>query len=176
VERVIALAGADDTENMLPLETQRARIEARAIGRDERSRSATPSGLRRFFEVMLRPAVATPLAVAVLAVFTLVPFTYHQTVGYDVTLAGVSRDMAVDDEIVCDLLHTLGLTEAAVDVHGCDTTCSLSILDLKTRGEAQLVVGAIARLSESAVTTDIVPIRARTSGSLLEKAIGRGES
>ena len=69
--------------------------------------------------------------------------------------------------------------EAGVEIHHCDTSCSLSILDLKSESEVDLVVGAITRLNETALTTSLVPIRARTSGSLLDQAneiITRGKT
>ena len=71
---------------------------------------------------------------------------------------------------MCDLLGHLGLVDAGVELNGCDTTCSVSILDLKTENEAHMVVGAIARLCESKLTTSIVPIRTKSTRTLLEQA------
>jgi len=176
LERSLTLAADDDSTNIPPLDDQRVALETRLAGQRGRNLPAAKKGWRRAFRTLRQPAVAASLAIAALALFTLVPFSYDRTVGYDLTMAGVSIDLAEDDEVLCDMLHRLGLIEAGVDVHSCDTTCSLSILDLKTQKEAHMVVGVIARLSESAVTTDIVPIRARTSSSLLAKAIWHGES
>jgi hypothetical protein len=169
LHRSLTRAAADDSVDIIPLKNQRVTVEARLARGVKPERRHSPRWLRR-------PALAGSLVVAVLAVVTLVPFSYYRTIGYDLNLDGVSLEIGQDDEVVCDLLHRLGLTEAGVDLHDCDSTCSLSILDLKSEREAYLVVGAIARLSESEVTTDLVPIRTRHSRSLLEKAIGHSDS
>ncbi len=176
LDRTLTLAAEDDAVGIMPLEDQRVRVETRAGQSGNRVQPSYRRGWRRVSHILRQPVLAASLAMAALALFTLVPFSYDRTVGYDLTLAGVSLDLGEDDEVLCDMLHRLGLIEAGVDVHSCDSTCCLSILDLKTEQEAHMVVGVIARLSESAVTTDIVPIRARTSSSLLEKAMRRGES
>ena len=99
------------------------------------------------------------------------------TIGYDIAVAGDDKELAENDEVICDMLFSLGLIEAAVDVLECDTTCNLMILDLKTQAEAQLVVKELARVNEVDLMTDIIPVKTSTEGSLLlrlnEKLLGK---
>jgi len=162
----ITTAAADDSEAMPSIEFQRTRVEER-LARQGRPISVARRGwVRRH-----KPALISGLAVvAVFLVLSLVPYTSYITIGYDLKLAGVDRDLATDDEVMCGILHGLGLVEASVDVEGCDTTCELSILDLKTEREAFLVVGAIATRNGFDLTTDITPIRAPRSSSFWQQA------
>jgi len=155
----LAAARTDDSASAKPLEQQRREVEARL--KPVRPRS-----------ILARPAwrLAAPAVAVILVVVTFVPFTRYRTVGYDLNLHNVSLELAQNDEHICELLARLGLIEAGVDLKACDTTCSLAIFDLKTEGEARLVVGAIARLSETDLTSSIVPIRTKSSQSLLEQA------
>ena len=163
---LLTAAAMDDSEAMTSLEFQRARVEER-LARGSQRIAMT----RRGWAGRHKPALITGLAVvAVCLVLSLVPFTSYITIGYDLKLAGVDRDLATDDEAMCGILHGLGLVEASVDVEGCDTTCNLSILDLKTEREAFLVVGAIATRNGFDLTSDITPIRAQRSASFWQQA------
>jgi hypothetical protein len=165
-ERILRVAAIDDTVPGPTLDEQRRRVEARLRndGRVPR-RVARPNPLTR-------PAwrLALSGATIALAAFLFVPFTRYQTIGYDVSVDGTCMEVALNHERMCDMLGNLGLDEAGVDLIGCDTTCCVSILDLKTEREAQMVAGAIARLCEKKVTTSIVPIVSRSTGTLLERA------
>lgn len=172
MERIFVAARVDDTADMKPLEQQRSEIENR-LKQSPASRLRTAGGVflrtkRPFYKLpAFRLGVA---ATVVLVALVFVPFSYYQTVGYDLNLQGVSRHLAYSDEQICELLSGLGLLEVGVDVKGCEATCSLAIFGLKTETEANMVAGAIARLSEPGLTTSIVPIRARSTRNLLEQA------
>lgn len=173
MERLFEAARAEDSAGLKSVDQQRHEIEARLrVTSEERLRAIGRSSLRIARPVYTRPAFRFGLATAVvvLAAVAFVPFSFYQTVGYDLNLQGVSRHLAHSDEQICELLTRLGLVEAGVDLRGCDSTCSLAILDLKTETEAHLVAGAIARLNESGLTSSIVPIRTRSTRSLLEQA------
>jgi len=165
-ERVLRVAAVDDTVPGLAIDEQRLCVETR-LRNDGRA-------LRRIARprLLTRPAwrLALSGATIVLATFVFIPFTRYQTVGYDVSVDGTCMEVALNHERMCDMLGNLGLDEAGVDLIGCDTTCCVSILDLKTEREAQMVAGAIARLCEKKVTTSIVPIVSRSTGTLLERA------
>jgi hypothetical protein len=182
LERVFETARVDDPGPVKPIYEQRAEVDARMKRSPDRwLRTAGRESRRIVRPFYRRPAFRLSLATlaVALAALTLVPFEYYQTVGYDLNLHGVSRQLANGDEQICELLTRLGLVEAGVDVKGCDTTCTLAILDLKSEREANLVAGAIARLNEPGLTSNIVPIRARSTRSLLEQAnelIRRGDS
>lgn len=182
LDRLLDAAGENDLDNQAPIDVQRQQVETRA---QQSPAGRQPGLLSRLWQAGLklrpRPAfyLSTAAATIILVALAVVPFSFYRTVGYDLNLDGVSLELAQNDEHICDLLHRLGLFEAGVDVIDCDTTCSLSILDLKSEQEAILVVGAIARLNDADLTTSITPIRAKTSRSLLEHAnaiIRRGES
>lgn len=173
LNRLIQTASEGDDQYLTPLDIMRQKVENR-LSAESVSRSRADSGSLNWAIRLLptRPVSrwTTVVVAVVLAVVALVPITSYRTVGYDLNLDGINRDLAQNDERICDLLEGLGLFEAGVDVISCDTTCSLSILDLKTEREAVLVVSAIARLNSKAVTTNIVPIRTRTSRSLIDQA------
>ena len=172
LQQLLAAAGADDLSDLLPLTEQKRLVEARTASPGGRSRSALSIRRATIGWPRWRPALGlgVTIAVSLLAILTLVPFRYHRTVGYEVAFAGVNRELVEEDDRICDMLYTLGLPEAAVDVRDCDTTCRLTIIDLKSKEEVQLVVSALARANTGELTTDIVPIRASASGSLLDQA------
>jgi len=173
----------DDAVNAAPIEKQRLQVEARAASGAKRSRVRTVAwswlpDLSLKYHPVLRMGIAT--AVLIITAVSIVPFTIHHTVGYDLNLNGVDHHLVQDDERICELLTVLGLVEAGVDRCGCDSSaCCLSILDLKSEHEVNMVAGAIARLNDETLTTGITPIRAKASRSLLQRAgdiLRRGSS
>ncbi len=165
-EKALHAASADDTVPGLAIDEQRRAVELRLHSGRRAMRGATHPHL------LARPAwrLAVSGVTIVLAAFLFIPFTRYQTVGYDVSVDGTCLEVAVNHDRICDLLGRLGLDEAGVDVIGCDTTCSVSILDLKTEHEARMVVGAIAHMCEKKLSSSIVPIRAKSTQTLLEQA------
>ena len=183
LSRLLNAGRDDDAADVTPIESQRQQVEARAVSGKTPSPTRTVAW-RWLPDLSLRhhPVLRMGIAVTVLIItaVSIVPFTVHHTVGYDLNLNGVDHHLVQDDEKICDLLSGLGLVEAGVDRCGCNTTaCCLSILDLKSEHEANLVVGAIARLNDETLTTKITPIRAKASRSLLQRAgdiLRRGSS
>ncbi|UCC44078.1 MAG: hypothetical protein JSU65_13355 [Candidatus Zixiibacteriota bacterium] len=162
-------AGKVKAGDVVPVSVLKARIEAGAAA-SARTAGRLP---RSLFLGWLRPGTAIAagaLVVGVVLILALVPFQYHKTIGYDIAFAGVNKELAEDDERICDLLHELGLVEAAVDVLECELTCSLMIIDLKSEQEVALVVTALSNLNDSDLTTNVIPLRATASGSLLDQA------
>ena len=184
IQKLFVTAGADDTEGMMPMAQCRIRVEAQAV------RMSATAGRRGFFKwvpaniLTRRPALSfgTIAAVVVLAILAFVPFSYHHTVGYTITMEGVNQKLAGDIGRICDMLHTMGLEDAEVDILGCDTSCDLTgarecdtickllFVELKTREEAQRVVSAFTRIDSKSLTTNIEPVITRTSGTLLDRA------
>ncbi|MFQ5608034.1 MAG: T9SS type A sorting domain-containing protein [Candidatus Zixiibacteriota bacterium] len=124
----------------------RTRIEARAASIQSEKRTIMGRLYTQINNMTRRPrlAVTAAVAVAALALFTLVPFTYQDTIGYEVAFAGVDRDVALDKTRLHEVLEQLGVEGAVVDVFGCEETCNLRITDLKTAHDAQLVRVAFA--------------------------------
>lgn len=181
LQKLFTSAGVDDTEAIMPMAQNRVQVEAQA------ARASGRGGFLRWLPantLMRRPALSfgTVAAVVVLMILAFVPFSYHHTVGYTITMEGVNEKLAGDIERICDMLSTMGLEDAEVDILGCDTTCYLSgnrecdttckllFVELKTREEAQRVVSAFTRIDSKDLTTNIKPVRTRTSGTLLDRA------
>lgn len=170
--QVLEAAGEDDTANLTPFLEARRRVEtqtASSSARNSVTDQARPGfSVRRWW----RPArvVYASVALAALLAVTLIPFQHDQTVGYAVAFAGVERELVKDNEFICDLLYDLGLLEADVDILGCDTTCAVQVLELRTLEEAQLVVKALARANGAELSSDIIPVREGASSSLLQRA------
>ncbi len=124
------------------------------------------------YSIWRHPArgVALGLTVVVLAFVSLIPFNYTHTLGYDLALAGVCEEYAENDEQICAMLSGLGLDDAGVDVLGCDSTCSLQIIDLNSREEVRLVVAAFENLCPDRITSNVVPVVSKGSSSLLNRA------
>jgi hypothetical protein len=164
MQSILDAASVDDRAAMPPLAEARARIEAA-----ERRQTASRKETRRVS--IRRPLIGFGLAVAAaLAVFLLVPFEYQQTIGYEVDVAGVHPGLVEDDITLCDMLYTLGLAEADVDILGCDTTCKVQVLHLKSRDEVQLVLAAFNSINSESVTADIRPIQETSSSSFLSRS------
>lgn len=172
--QVLKRVSDDDTAAIRPFLEARRKVEAQAVSTGGRTTGSDRS--RSGFSVgrWLRPArvVYASVALAALLVVTLIPFQYDQTVGYAVSFAGVERELVRDNELICDMLYDLGLVEADVDLLGCDTTCAIQVLELRTIEEAHLVVNALAQINRAALSSDIIPVRKGASASLLER-VGR---
>jgi hypothetical protein len=172
LERVYDSARENDTLAVTPLAEQRKLVEARLAA--ARSAGANRPLAGKLFDAVRSHRVLSASAtvvVAALLVVTLIPFRYDRTVGYELAVEGVHQNLVDEDNnVLCEMLYTLGLIEADVDVQGCDTTCALTVYHLKSRSEAQLVIAALTRINPAILTTDVKPVRATTSGSLLERA------
>ena len=170
--RVLKTAGEDDPVDITPFMEARRSVEARVAASDIRS-SVTDHAESGFSIGRLwRPArvVYASVALAAILVIALMPFQYDKTIGYAVAFAGVERELAEDHEFICDLLYDLGLVEADVDLLGCDSTCNVQVVELRTLEEAQLIVNALARINNAELSSDIIPVREGASASLLERA------
>ncbi|MCK5127355.1 MAG: hypothetical protein KAR42_13955 [candidate division Zixibacteria bacterium] len=106
----------------------------------------------------------------VFCLFALIPFQYSKTIGYEVAFAGVDITIVEEDNFICDILCDLGLHDADVDVKGCNVTCSLLIIDLASKEDAEKVVEAFTLISDHNITSNVIPIKARKSATLLNRA------
>ncbi|MCP4705156.1 MAG: hypothetical protein GY865_11140 [candidate division Zixibacteria bacterium] len=97
---------------------------------------------------------------AVILVLAFFPFNVTETVGYEVAISGIDRNIALNNQEVPSLLDALGMEPNKVDllldsmeqedvylsVGDCDETCDLKITELKTEHDARLVIKAIIEL------------------------------
>ena len=79
---------------------------------------------------------------AVAIVFTLLPFSFEDELGYQVAVAGVDESL-VTSGAISDLFMAVGLTKAAIEVISCTPACSLVVSGLTTTLEAQTAAAAI---------------------------------
>lgn len=107
-----------------------------------------------------RLGFAAGLALILIAILTLVPFDYNETVGYEVAIAGVDKNIALNFQEITPLLQALGMepdkisslldsignNEIHLTVGDCEETCQLKITDLRTEQDARLVIKAIIEL------------------------------
>jgi len=154
--RLLEYAATDDTADLRSLDEQRPLVEARARQATHPSSGHTADRPRLGRRLRYGGVLAT--AAIVLALISLVPYDSGQTLGYAVAFGGVDRDLAQDNERICDLLYVLGLDHADIDHLDCDTTCRFMIVDLASEAEAHLVVTAFNSLSEDGVTSNVIPI------------------
>jgi hypothetical protein len=126
-----------------------------------------------------RWGVAT-IAVGVIVFAAFVPFTFKEKIGYEITIAGVDRNIAEDSRDISPLLRALGMEQdkasrlldslGADPVHlsigECRETCQLRISDLKTERDVRLVERAIIALGCCQIDR-IVPVFRDKSSSVL---------
>lgn len=162
-------SGGDNIEPVPSLLEFRGEIEREEAS--SRSKRQRPS---QWTILIRRPVFSAGVVTAVimLCVLTLVPFRYDQTVGYEVAFAGVEPEFVDDNMLICDVLYELGLHDADVDILGCDTTCRVEVVYLKSQQEVQMVVNALSHLHSHELMTIVRPVREETSGNLLERTGG----
>ena len=157
-EREHARVAPDD----LPLAVVRARVEhaGRAPAR-QTARISKGTLLMNKIQHSLsrRPSLSISVAAVaiLLIVLTVIPFSVDETVGYQVALAGVNPDLALDGDRVQELLDALDADNARFDVGDCDKTCKVYISDLKDTNQVRLVIEAFNEMGE-AVVEDISSI------------------
>lgn len=161
MKTVLTEAGRVDPQVNINQNEMRQKVERR-LGAKPPSR--VPSGSRLLTRLI--PIAGLAAAATILIMLnSLVPTEPGVVMGYQVALGGVDRELALDDEIICEILHRLGLDEAAVDIMGCEITCDLLIYDLKSREEAQLVAAAFDVMDGNQVTTNVIELLEPTPSS-----------
>jgi hypothetical protein len=121
--------------------------------------------------------------VVLVAIAAFVPFNFKERVGYEITIAGVDKDIVADNQDITPLLEALGMEagmatnlldslgtdRARLHVGECRETCHLRISDLKSERNVRLVVKAIIELGCCQIEK-IAPIFRDESSSLLKYA------
>lgn len=162
-------ASTDDTVESVPLLFLKARVEAQANLNKQKEYSL----MERFTQQVRRKSrlsISLTVVVAALLVFSLVPFSINQNVGYEVAFAGVNKDLALDTDKLNEILIRLGIDADATNiiVSDCEVTCNLVITDLKSSDEAQLVRAVFEGSENIELTEDIKIIIAKVKGSALD--------
>ena len=129
----------------------------------------------------IKPAMA--MAFVVLVIISLIPFKYQEKVGYEISISGVDRNIAQDSHGIYPLLDALGMdkdkamtlldsigkNEIDLKIGECSETCHLSISDLKTERDVQLIIKAIIDLGCCEID-NVLPIYRDRSTNLLRRA------
>jgi hypothetical protein len=169
--RDLETASADDNTDDIPLSELRTRVEARADSFRQAKTKEIQFMSAVIKQIRKRPSfgVTLGIAVVVLAFITLIPFSFDNTVGYEVAIAGVNKDLAMDSEKINELMSALGMEGVKVDVGDCEATCVLKISDLESEGEVDVVVAAFDELG-NCVLEDISEIHDDETMTILQKA------
>ncbi len=130
-----------------------------------------------------RHRLALGLTIIILAVTAFYPIKTREQVGYEISITGVDKNIATDSKGIMTLLWALGMDEDKIEtlldsleikevhlkVGDCSETCHLSISDLKTERDAELVAKAIVDLGCCEIDK-IIPIFQNESTTLLGEA------
>lgn len=161
LKNILSAASRDDNDKIIPLSDMKSKITA--VYKPQKI------SIQSFIR---KPAYSIALAVLtiILIASTVIPLKYKKTIGYEVSFSGVNKDLYDDDNVFCDLLEYLGLNDADIDFHGCQASCSLVVIDLKTEEEALMVVSAFAKIDTDELMPQVIPIQTNESKTLLDQA------
>ncbi len=165
--RDLKLAEADDGTETISFKELKSRVEEAADNR----------GLPIFREISImrkltntfwrRPRLSfSILGVFLLGFLTLVPFKFDDTIGYEVAIAGVDKNLALDESRLGELFSALGLSDAAYEVGDCDQTCVLKISDLNSEKDIKVLRVAFDKLGNCTMG-DIKEVQGRKSEPLV---------
>jgi len=143
----------------------------------------TDSKFGRAVRIIFQPRLAVAYVIVVLAALAMVQVNVEETVGYEVAISGIDRNIAVNNQEMSSLLDALGMDpekvtqlmnsierkEIHLKVGDCEETCNLKISDIKTEGDARRVIKAIIELGCCEIK-QMAPIRKNISTSLLKQA------
>jgi hypothetical protein len=163
LSRALQEASAEADHSLPTLASTRTAVERRLHNRTLKWPSFRPAWLQGRLQLTFGV-----VAVAMIAVFALVPFHYQRTIGYEVAVAGVNKDLAMDTEKLDLILERLGVAGADVQVTGCESTCVIRVCDLKSEDDGRIVLAAFGKLGGTEAPENLKAVRAQVHGSLLE--------
>lgn len=143
-------AGAD--QNITPLAFLKTKLESQKTRQKE---SNYMSQLIRNMPAHKRLGVSLTAVFVILLALSVIPFSFNKTVGYEVAFAGVNKDLAMDQEKINIFLEKLGIENAEVEVSDCTETCKLTITDLKSPADAQIIKAALLKSANVEILHDI---------------------
>ncbi|MEE9441440.1 MAG: hypothetical protein V3V99_02080 [candidate division Zixibacteria bacterium] len=172
LQNILSAAGRDDNDKVIPLSGMKSKIEAKTnIDSVATSDQKMRSGFN-FRAFIRKPAYSITLAALtiIIIISAVIPLKYKKTIGYEVAFSGVNKDLYDDDNVFCDLLQYLGLNDADIDFQGCQASCSLVVIDLKTEEEAMMVVSAFTQIDTDKITPQVITIQTNEMKTLLDQA------
>jgi hypothetical protein len=150
LHRDFAKAAVDDNADDMPLSVLKSRVETRSglADRNNPKEYTIMATITRQLRKRPKLGISLGLAAIMLAFVTLVPFSFKHTSGYEVAIAGVNKDLAMDSEKITELMFALGMDDAEVDVGDCESTCKLTIKELKSDVDVKIVIAAFNELGD----------------------------
>ncbi len=161
----------DDFTDIISFSALRARVEARAgLASSDSHKEKNIMG-KVMGQLRRRPRLGTSIAVALvlLAIITLVPFSFERIAGYEVAIAGVNKNLAMDSDKIQELLNGLGVGDAVVDVGDCEKTCVVRISDLESENDVKIVTAAFDELGHCELK-EVKPVLIKESSTLVNEA------
>lgn len=161
--------GAND---QLPLAIIKSRVEAglKVTEQKDTKEISIMRAIKNQFAKRSRLGFSMAVAVVILAATTLIPLKYDKTVGYEVALAGVDKNLALDSEKISQLIAALGIEGAAIDVLDCDIKCNMKISDLKSQTDADMIAVAFKQIDGDLIIVDVNTIKDAAFGTWIDKA------
>jgi hypothetical protein len=170
LRRAFVSLSDNDCDEAPSLAQVRRQVEAEAFAANRGYRRIT-NAMSTFWNPLsgrARWGLGVGVAVAMLALITLVPFSYQRTVGYEVAFAGVDKDLAMDPNKIDILLAKLGVDGATVALGGCEATCSLTISDVRSKDQCRMIVYAMKEIGDVCVISEGTELREKASGAIVE--------
>jgi hypothetical protein len=161
----------DDYTDIISFSALKASVEARAgLASSDRHKENNVMG-KVVRQLRRRPRLGTSIAVALvlLAIITLVPFSFERTVGYEVAIAGVNKNLAMDSDKIQELLNGLGVGDAVVNVGDCENTCVVKISELESENDVRIVTAAFDELGHCELK-EVKPVLVKESSTLVNEA------
>lgn len=157
LNRDLAASTVDDTDDGLDWTTLKARVTARAgfANSSQPKENSIMSSI--FHRARTRPRMSLTLAAVVVLIVAaaVVPFKMQQTVGYEVAIAGVQPELALDTDRLHTLLAKIGAEQADFEVGDCEATCKVTISRLEDEGQVQLVMEAFDEMGNCKIDSVI---------------------
>ena len=164
-------AGVSDDLEIIPWSIQKNRAEAEAdqiLQQEEKGFNIMKTISKQF---TLRPKLSVSLCVglALLLLITMIPFKIERSMGYEVAIAGVNKDLAMDSEKITKLLKAIGCDDASFNLGDCEATCELKISELKSEDEVKIVVAAFDKMG-NCIVEEITSVDGVSTNTLLNHA------
>lgn len=177
------LLSRSEPPDKLDFETLKEKVETVGVDSHRVKTAGIFSFSGEIVKTRRRYKIALALVTAAIVFLALVPFNFTETVGYEVSISGIDRNIAMDNQEIKSLLYALGMEQEKAagildslerkEIHlyvgECRETCHLKISDLKTERDVRIVVEAIVDL-DCCEIDKIIPIFRNESTSLIGHA------
>ncbi len=114
-----------------------------------------------------RYGISMAIVIGIFLAVTLIPFKWEKTIGYRVAMAGVDKNLALDEYKMQILLDKLGIDGTEYIVDGCEKTCELTFSNLKSKNEVNILVSAFDEMGNCEIK-EVKPINIDESGNIFK--------